>query len=188
MTGDDNHQWLFVGRPPANLSQKTHGRGRVGECRQPSLVQTRQQQTTGDPNAFGHIIIRRFAVFLDSTLALGEADDQPWSDFEERLFRIGPERGEGGESFLACAGGVEFPLFFLRREPDCALRFTRGHGSEMPGLVIGTRWRGSSGADRIFDNLARDLLIRKSATGVTSGQALERFTGAGNALFVAIWR
>ena len=128
MADDHDHQRFLVFGALAQVSQETHGRGRVGEGAAARLVQRRDQHSASDSDALADIIVLRLPILLDPALSLGEYHDQVGRCLEKGFFRIGPDRGERGQPcFTGLCGQamrtVETPLFLFRGKADGALFF-----------------------------------------------------------------
>ena len=89
-------------------------------------MQRRKQQSARNPDAFGDVVVLRFAILGDAALALGEDDDQPGRGFEKRLLIIGAQRIKGIQPRLAglrfgAIETIEAPLFLLGGLANSAL-------------------------------------------------------------------
>jgi len=111
-------------------------------------MQSGDQHSARNSNAFIDVIILRRAIFFDAAFALGEHNNQKGCDFEERLFRISADRGKRVQPRVAgfrFSGiiSIESPLFLFSCFADCAFLFGGADDSKVPWLVIGAVGRGA---------------------------------------------
>ena len=98
--GQDHHGLLRCG-PTQKGVEKFHGVGRVCQHRKPGTVQCRNQETRGDPHAFGHVVVLVARAVVKGAPALGEDHDQPGRDVEMGLGDAGAHGLERFQPFVA---------------------------------------------------------------------------------------
>ena len=125
------------------------------------MMEGSDQEAGGDADRFRHVVVLHTLPCGINAVALREDGYEDGGDFKEWLAGVGAEWGEGIEPFGRGAAGIEFLLLALSLEADSALDGGIGDHGEVPGLLVGARWRGPGGEQRVFNHRARHGAIRK---------------------------
>lgn len=141
----------------------------------------REQETAGDADRFGDIIIFPMFAAGAEVVAFFKNDDQPRRDFQKRLVLVRAERGKVAQPVLGHAAVVIFVFFFFGSEADLALDFWVADGTKNPRLFV-RAGRGRRGChDDLFDDGGVDGLVAEMAERaaqihifIKSGRGFER--------------
>ena len=118
------------------------------------MVQSRDQESSGDPDRFLRVVMLHLAPIGQQTIGLREDDDQVRSGFQERLVLVRAQGRQRIKPFLRGFVVVELVFFLLRGLANLCLQCRVADDHEVPRLKVSAVRRRPGRAQAIFDNFS----------------------------------